>query len=134
MEPHEVLIYHHLYNKSFGTVILNTAPKASYSTETKGRPFFRVLHTSAKIMAVLGFTALILAFGPNLAWLASASYLEKTAQNALPTVTTTVKKPDDYMPSFDPALGMAGRLVISSIGVRPHFSPATLANHEDALK
>ncbi|MDP1710193.1 MAG: sortase [bacterium] len=134
MEQHEVLVYHHLYNKNFGTIEVSVPSDITYTPKAKGSAYTSVIHSLSKIMAVLGLMALILAFGPTLSSFFASDYLGRTAQYAAPLVTTEAKQVDDYIPAFDPTLPMAGRLIIPSIGVKTNIAEATLANYEDALK
>lgn len=134
MEQHEVLIYHHLYNKNFGTVEVSVPADITYSPIATGRSYISLIHRVSKIMAVLGLMTLILAFGPTISSFFATDYLGSTAREATPAVTQTVKAVDDYMPRFDPTLPMGGRLIIPSIGVKTDINEATLANYEDALR
>ncbi|HET7099008.1 MAG TPA: sortase [Patescibacteria group bacterium] len=145
MEQHGVVIYHHLYNKKFGTIDFGV-PEPKIVPKIVATPVSKIFLKLAKITAIMGVLALITAFGPTISSYVYAvyaqtvkissvsDYLGLAANQAKPLVTSSNKIVDDYMPSFDPTLPKTSRLVIPSIGVKTTIAEATLDNYEDALR
>ncbi len=127
----EVIIYHHIYNRKFGTLEIQPKPAK------KAVPLFRKL---SRFSALLGII-LILSFYVPKAVALGESLVNTTFENFKMSDTEVrtlqndlnVSKPVVF-PSFDPRLPKTNRFVIPSIGVNTDIQEATLDNYEAALK
>ena len=127
----EVIIYHHLYNKKFGTLVVSPHPAGRLSA---------ILLKLSKFSALIGMALILSFYAPKaLAW--SGSVVATTFENfrmskaEVQTLKSdlNVSKPV-YNPPFDPRLPLTNSLFIPSIGVNTDVQEATIDNYEAALK
>ena len=139
----EVIIYHHLYNKKFGTLDISPQPAHMDCAVKTTKPFGKISTSFlrlSKFSALIGI-ALILFFYTPRALALGESLVNTTFENFRMSNTEIQTLKSDlnvsksvYNPPFDPRLPSTNRLFIPSIGVTTGIQEATLTNYEDALK
>jgi sortase (surface protein transpeptidase) len=127
----EVIIYHHLYNRKFGTVDVFPKP---------GKPTGNLFLKLSKFSALIGLALILFLFAPKaVTW--GSDVINNTFENfrmtsvEVQTIKTdsAVSKPV-FTPPFDAKLPKTNQLLIPSIGVNTNVQEATLDNYEVALK
>lgn len=137
----EVVIYHHLYNKKFGTFYLSPQSiRASGDTKPSNSRVSAVFLSLSKISALIGIALILLFYTPKvLAW--GESVVGSTVENfRISTVevqnlknSLDIQNPA-YNPPFDSTLTITNQIIIPAIGVNTEVQEATLDNYESALK
>lgn len=136
----EIIIYHHLYNKKFGTVAVSPqqdAP-AGYAKSSANRAGI-FLHLS-KFSALLGLALILFFYTPRVLALGE-TLINTTFENfrmsntEIQTLKNVPEVPKPiFIPPFDPRLPVTDHLNIPSIGVTTDILEATIENYEAALK
>jgi sortase (surface protein transpeptidase) len=126
----EIIIYHHIYNKKFGTLSLSQKPN-KVST---------AFLLASRLFALAGITLIISFYSPNVlafsrtvvsAVEANFNLNSSEVQNLKATANIVRST---FLPPFDPLLSKVNRVIIPSIGVDGDINEATLDNYEAALK
>lgn len=136
----EIIIYHHIYNRKFGTLEINPKPADIAEPIKSSRGAVTILRKLSKFSALIGISLILFLYAPKaLAW--SESVINVTFENFRMSNTEiqtlqsdlNVSKPV-YNPPFDPRLPLTNRLIVPSIGVNTDVQEATLDNYETALR
>jgi sortase (surface protein transpeptidase) len=128
----EIVIYHHLYNKKFGTLEINPVRSSCGAAS--------VLNKLSKFSALIGISLILFFYAPKvLAW--GESVVGVTFENFRMSNTEIQTLQSDLntskpviLPPFDPRLPLTNRLIVPSIGVNTDIQEATFDNYETALR
>jgi sortase (surface protein transpeptidase) len=139
----EVIIYHHIYNKQFGTLNVSSQPAAVPTCVVPGKPhggiapFFVKL---SKYSAAIGIALILFFYTPKvLAW--GESVIGVTFENFRMSNTEiqtlqsdlNISKPVNN-PPFDSRLPKINSLLVPSVGINTSLQEAVLDNYEEALR
>ncbi len=136
----EVIIYHHLYNKKFGTVAVAGPPVRVFSSERLTGKAASTLPRLSKFTALIGIALIlffyvpkVLAWGGNVVATTFENFRMSKAEVQTLTSDLNISKPV-YDPPFDPRLPATNHLLIPSIGVNTDIQEATADDYEEALR
>lgn len=111
----------------------------SQASESRLVKFAKKIQRVAKIMAVIGFSLILISYGPSILYFAQSGGKNVVSKILALTAKDTSKLQGqariraNYEPAFDPTLSKTNNLSIPSIGVKTPLQEATYENYEDAL-
>lgn len=111
----------------------------SKASESRLVKFAKKIQRVAKIMAVIGFSLILISYGPSILYFAQSGGKNVVSKILALTAKDTSKLQGqariraNYEPAFDPTLSKTNNLSIPSIGVKTPLQEATYENYEDAL-
>lgn len=112
----------------------------SKASESRLVKFAKKIQRVAKIMAVIGFSLILISYGPSILYFAQSGGKNVVSKILALTAKDTSKLQGqariraNYEPAFDPTLSKTNNLSIPSIGVKTPLQEATYENYEDALR
>lgn len=111
----------------------------SKASESRLVKFAKKIQRVAKILAVIGFSLILISYGPSIFYFAQSGGKNVISKILALTAKDTSKLQGqartraNYEPAFDPTLSKTNNLSIPSIGVKTPLQEATYENYEDAL-
>lgn len=112
----------------------------SQASESRLVKFTKKVQRVAKILAIVGFSLILISYGPSIFYFAQSGGRNVVSKFLALTVKDTSKDlpkaraASDYEPAFDPSLSKTNMITIPSIGVKTNLQEATYENYEDALR
>ena len=136
----EVIIYHHLYNKKFGTFVISPQPAGSEGCVKLPHTAASIFSKLSKFSALVGIALIlffyaprVLAFGESLVNTTFENFRMSNTEVQTLKSDLNISKPV-YIPPFDPRLPTTNHLLIPTIGVTTDIQEATFIDYEDALR